>query len=446
MAEVTTKNLKRVLGKKDLAFIAIGQVIGAGIFSMLPTAIGLTGRAASLAFIMASILTLLVITPRFFVMGTIRMRGGNYTYVSLFGGQKIGGAYLIVHILMNIAISMYGLSVAQYLCSAIDGLNVTVVGVIVLTVMYVINLVGVKSAARVQGVLVVCLLLAIAVFCAFGIIRVDPAAYLDTDGFFQNGAMSFLSAAALLTFATSGAQTIVNFSAEAKNPTKDMPPVIIGVTVGVALVYAFMAVVASGVLPVELVGGQPLTLVAAEILPGPLYAFFIVGGAVFAILTTLNSQFGWATKPLLQGCADGWFPKWLGAVNDRFKTPHVLLTLFYLVGVIPLIFGIDMDTLSGTSVFSSSVVDIMLAACLFRLPKIIPEEWKKSKWHVSDTALKVWTVIGVLAAGFSAYMSLYTLEPLEMAANIVVVVIALAFGFLVDKFGHVNAEISYESE
>lgn len=446
MSEVTTKNLKRVLGKKDLAFIAIGQVIGAGIFSMLPTAIGLTGRAASLAFIMASILTLLVVTPRFFVMGTIRMRGGNYTYVSLFGGRKIGGAYLIVHILMNIAISMYGLSVAQYLCTAVHGLNVTAVGVIILTIMFVINLVGVKSAARIQGVLVVCLLLAIGIFCIFGIIRINPAEYLNMDGFFYNGPMSFLSAAALLTFATSGAQTIINFSAEAKNPTKDMPAVIIAVTVGIALVYAFMAVVASGILPVDIVGGKPLTLVAAEILPGPLYAFFIVGGAVFAILTTINSQFGWATKPLLQGCADGWLPKCLGAVNDRFKTPHILLILFYLVGIIPLIFGIDMDTLSGTSVFASSVVDIMLAACLFRLPKIIPDEWNQSKWHVKDKTLKIWTVVGVLAAGFSAYMSLYTLKPLEMAANILVVIIALLFGFAVDKFGHVDAEISYESE
>ena len=46
----STKDLDRVLGKKDFFAIAVGQIIGAGIFSLLPQAIGLTGRSASFAF------------------------------------------------------------------------------------------------------------------------------------------------------------------------------------------------------------------------------------------------------------------------------------------------------------------------------------------------------------------------------------------------------------
>ena len=151
------------------------------------------------------------------------MRGGNYTYISLFRGNKLAGSYLIIHILNNISISMYALSVAQYMCSAIPALNIKLIAIVVLTVITVLNLFGVENAAKLQGVLVACLPAALVIFCGFGIIKVDPQAYLSGKGMFTGGAMGFCSAAALLTFATSGAQVIINFSAEAKNPTGDMP-------------------------------------------------------------------------------------------------------------------------------------------------------------------------------------------------------------------------------
>lgn len=86
-----------------------------------------------------------------------------------------------------------------------------------------------------------------------------------------------------------------------QEPTKDIPFVIVTSTVGVALLYGLVATTASGVLPVAEVANQPLTLVAAEILPKPLYIFFIVGGAMFALATTLNSQIMSATKPIMPG-------------------------------------------------------------------------------------------------------------------------------------------------
>lgn len=290
----------------------------------------------------------------------------------------------------------------------------------------VLNLFGVENAAKLQGVLVACLLVALVIFCGFGIIKVDPQAYLSGEGMFTGGAMGFCSAAALLTFATSGAQVIINFSAEAKNPTGDMPIIMIASTLVVALLYAFMAIVASGILPVDVVANQPLSLVAAEFLPGPLYVFFMVGGAMFALLTTLNAQMGWCTKPLLQGCVDGWLPAKLGAVNEKYKTPHNLILMFYLVGLLPLIFDFDMNTISGTAVFASAIIDIILAGVLFRLPKVIPNEWNRSRWHVKNSTLYIWTSMGVLAALFTAYMSLRSLKPMEIVANICVLTFALA--------------------
>ena len=152
----------------------------------------------------------------------------------------------------------------------------------------------------------------------------------------------------------------------------------------------------------------------------------MVGGAMFALLTTLNAQMGWCTKPLLQGCVDGWLPAKLGAVNEKYKTPHNLILMFYLVGLLPLIFDFDMNTISGTAVFASAIIDIILAGVLFRLPKVIPNEWNRSRWHVKNSTLYIWTSMGVLAALFTAYMSLRSLKPMEIVANIYVLTFALA--------------------
>ena len=40
----STKDLNRTLGKKELMGIAIGQIIGAGVMSMMGVAIAMTGR------------------------------------------------------------------------------------------------------------------------------------------------------------------------------------------------------------------------------------------------------------------------------------------------------------------------------------------------------------------------------------------------------------------
>lgn len=448
MSEVitSTKDLDRVLGRKDFFAIAVGQIIGAGIFSLLPRAIGLTGRSASLAFIFAAILTLMTLAPRLFVLGTIRVRGGNYTYIALLSRKMLAGAFMIIHMLNNISISMFALAIGQYFAQAVEGINIRLVAIIVLTIITGVNLVGVKNAARVQQILVLCLIASLAIFTAFGIFKVNYTEYLNPIGMFTNGPLGFFSAAALLSYACSGAQVITNFSAEAKSPTRDIPIVMIISTVSVAIFYVFMAIVATGVLPVEQVMGKPLSLVAAKILPGPLYVFFLIGGAIFALTTTLNSQLGWCTKPLLQGCIDGWFPKKLGAINKKYKTPHNLIILFYIIGLLPLVFDFNMGLIAGTAVFASSAIDVLLAAFVFRLPKVVPNEWENSAWHTSKKVLLFWTVLGTLSSAFVACMSLRTLTLKQMAINLLICGLALLFGYIREKSGKIDMEISYEAQ
>ena len=64
-------------------------------------------------------------------------------------------------------------------------------------------------------------------------------------------------------------------------PSRTIPKVIVLSTSIVAVFYVLIGIVAGGVLPVETVAFQNLTLVAQEIFPTWLYLFFVFGGAVF---------------------------------------------------------------------------------------------------------------------------------------------------------------------
>ena len=60
----STKELKRVLGFKELFSTAVGQIIGAGIMSLMGAAIAQTGRSICIAFFIDLIAGNLLISPR----------------------------------------------------------------------------------------------------------------------------------------------------------------------------------------------------------------------------------------------------------------------------------------------------------------------------------------------------------------------------------------------
>lgn len=59
---------------------------------------------------------------------------------------------------------------------------------------------------------------------------------------------------------------------------------------------------AGGVLPVSETANQPLDLVARAIMPSPVFLFFVIGGALLALTTTLNATSHGSPSPS-QACS-----------------------------------------------------------------------------------------------------------------------------------------------
>ena len=442
----STKDLARTLGKKELMGIAIGQIIGAGIMSMMGVAIAMTGRSANLAFMLSAVFTMCTFFPSIFITSCIRMRGGMYTQMAIFAGGKWAGYYSVVYFITNMSLAMYALSFAQYAIALLpSGGNEKIIALVVGTLFFILNYFGVDLMAKIQNLLVLVLLLSLTMFAVFGLPQVDLATYFNNaDGMFMTGGISgFLTAVAYLGFATGGATVILGVSAECKNPTKDIPFVIIVSTVSVAILYGLVATTASGVLPVPEVANQPLTLVAAEILPKPLYIFFIVGGAMFALATTLNSQIMSCTKPVMQSCEDGWFPQSLASLS-KYKTPWKILIIYYFILVVPILADLNIAQISSIVQILGYLNNLVLTITAMKLPKMFPEAWEKSQFHVPTPVFNTLMIITCIAILIQASFMLKSMKLSLIVFNVAVMIFGFVWAFYRTGSGKAKPTVSYE--
>ena len=189
------------------------------------------------------------------------------------------------------------------------------------------------------------------------------------------------TAVGLVSFATGGAQVVAELGGEMKRPYRDIPIVIVVATIFVGLLYAFIASIAVGVLPISRSSGSAVNECSTNRLPRPIFIFFIVGGAMFALATTLNSTLTWVTKSLLVAIQDGYLPSQLGAVNKRFGTPLVAhIILYYRCFSHYYRYVINSCSTIRHRYFVASVR--LPALAVLRLPKRYPEAYQRSPLKV----------------------------------------------------------------
>lgn len=396
--------LKKVLGLGDLMGIGIGQIIGSGIMALTGICIALTGAGTPLAFLVAAVLVICPNTVLAVLGSAVPATGGMYTYVRDYIGKKTGFFYLALLVAGQLVLAMFALTFATYMCSLIPQLNETVVAFAILTICFVMNLLGVNIAAKLQNILVIVLLAAMGLFVIFGLPKVDWSVFSGVDAIMPNGLVDFLTGASLLTFATGGAEFLSELGGEMKNPGRDLPRAMIGSTAVVAIIYAFIGVVAVGVLPIDEVAGESLVLVAQEIFPKPVYIFFIVGGGMFAVASTLNATFIWCTKGLLIAAEEGWLPKQAAAVSKR-GTPWVLLTIFYIIGAVPILTGLDIETIALLGNGLSLIYVMFPIFTGYLIYKKNPAAMEKTSFKVKKPVLMVLTTVALGGYAMAAILN-----------------------------------------
>jgi len=364
-------SLKRALGPGDLIMLAIGAVIGAGIFSSIGTAAageilpdGVVvrygaGPALIVSFILLGFVCGLAALCYAELASMIPQAGSAYAYSYATLGELvawiIGWDLILEYAVGNVAVAVawsgyfnslltaFSINLpdwtthgyrAALLSSdpAVHGLLQTaprIAGIPVLLnipafliVMIITWLLmrGVRETARANNIMVVIKLLVLTLFVVVGAMHIDTSNYVP---FAPNGWRGIHQGAAIVFFAYIGFDAISTAAEETKNPQRNLPIGILGGLAICTVIYIIVGAVATGIVPYQqLKAADPLS--RALTLAGLGTASWIVSlGAVISLTAVLLVfQYGQPRIFFAMG-RDGLLPPWAAKVHHKSRVPHI---------------------------------------------------------------------------------------------------------------------------
>lgn len=431
----------RTLGKADLYALAIGQVIGAGIVSVLGSAIAATGRSAWLAYLVAIVIGFVVIVPFLLLSSVARLHGGMYSLVGGLLGEKWAGAFIMCYIPNAFSLSIYGVSLGAYANSLNPGIDPRMVAIAITVIFYITNMMSVKGIATIQKPMTWILIASLVMFILFGFahINASPVEFSSPE-YFTNGSSGFVKAVILLIYSTTSYYMCINFGGNAKNAKKDIPLVMLTVPLLLVMIYCGAGIVAGCVMPISEVAGKPLTLVAKTVLPSPLFILFIVGGVMMALCTSLNSQFGAFGRIYAQGAKDQWFPSFLNKVNKNDQA-SVILTVAFIITLIPIVTGLKIDEITNNIVLLTYISGLIPMFAVLKVPKLYPEAWKKSHLHMPDGVFYTIIVFCIIVKLCVTVVSASTMTPKRVIASLAAIVFCFGYAFWRSNSGKAKMDV-----
>ncbi len=403
--------LKKELSRFDLTMIAIGSMIGSGIF-LTPSIIARAIPFPSLIIFVWLIggIQALCGALTFAELGSmIPGAGGVYVYLSEGYGKLAGFLYGWAYFLVVNTGGIAALSVAfaSYLgyffrFTPFEIKFVAVSGIFILTL---INVFGVKIGGIFSDLFTILKLIGI-----FGVILIG---FLLGSSHLTNFSISIFnketewSGIALamvgVLWSYGGWQHATYISGEAKDPKHDVPIAMIIATAAVTAIYIAINIAYMFLLPVNAISASSsLAADAVRTVIGP------AAGALIA-LAIFISTFGTAgiytlTAPRIYFAManDGIFFNQISRIHPKFKTPYNAIILQSTWAIILILFWGTFENLISYVVFTDWIFFALTAATIFIFRKKLPNakrEYKTSGYPLTPLffiAVAVWFVINTL--------------------------------------------------
>ena len=435
---------KKELNLFNIISLGAGGAIGSGIFVMMGTGIDLTGKSISIALVAGCILMLLAYTYNFMLASMFKLDGGMYSQQALLCPPLLTGVCAVNTIVGNLGMAMYAVAIVDYVGVVFPDIvpYTKVIAILIQTVLFAATIRGIKFLASIQSIMAIILFVSIGVFIVCGLPQVDFGVYMNTSdpNFFRGGLPGFVAAVSIMSWACQGTtMSTVSVAAETKDAKKTIPIGIMISTVIVCIVYTLMGIVASGVLPIEKVAGKSLGLVAESIFPRSVYVIFILGGAVFAIFTSLISSITMIKHPFLATVRDGWMPKVFGK-QTKDGYPYIIMGFMYLVAVVPIILGNGLDVLVSYVMIPSMVVCGLCNFWMIKVPKQYPKRWKESVFHMPYPIYVGIMLISVVCNIFISYNLFVGLTGSDRIMVSIITLGMFAISYFRLKGGYVNLD------
>jgi len=365
-----TRSLKRVLGAGDLVMLAIGAVIGAGIFGAIGTAAagqvgpdGLVirygaGPALVFSFLLLGGACALAALCYAELASMIPQAGSAYAYTYATLGEAvawiIGWDLILEYAVGNVAVAIswgdyfttlmrgIGVDLPAWLTTGyrtallssnpdVQGLlqtapqvagfpillNLPAFGIVAFVTWLLLR--GARESSRANNIMVVIKLLALGLFIAVGLTSLDADNYTP---FAPNGFTGIHQGAAIVFFAYIGFDAISTAAEETRDPQRNLPIGILGGLAICTLIYVVVGFVLTGMVPYTALADSADPLAYALQAAGYSRVGWIValGAAISMTAVLLVFQYG-QPRIFFAMARDGLLPAWAARLNPKTRIP-----------------------------------------------------------------------------------------------------------------------------
>jgi amino acid transporter len=256
---------------RQAAFIGVGAMVGAGIFSLLGAAGEVAGAAVWLSFVLAGGIAGLQGYSFAKLGAKYPSAGGLLEYVARgFGPGHVTRITAWLTYAVNAVITaMVASSFGSYASAAFAGGSVTwtkLFAVLIIVAMTVVNIVGSRVVARAQTVIVVVVIGSLALFAAATLLNINPQ-LLAPSGY--PPLQAIVSSVALTFFAFLGFGIVTFTAKDLRDPARELPKAMYLALGIAAVVYVAVSLGVFGTLTVEQViasGGTAIAVAAEPVL------------------------------------------------------------------------------------------------------------------------------------------------------------------------------------
>jgi basic amino acid/polyamine antiporter, APA family len=365
--EAQPTELRRVITRPVLTFFILGDVLGAGIYSLTGEVGADAGGAIWAGFLIAFALAFLTAFAYLELVTKYPQAAGAALYVDRAFGIRA------LSFMVTFAVMASGVTSAAFAASRVGGRYFTgltgvenpptvLLGILAIVLVAAVNLWGVAESVRVN-VVITCIELAGLLF----IIGVggwvlatgggNPSAAFEFSGTGFGVVTGLLAGAATAFYAFIGFEDSANLAEEVRDPQKSFPPALITGLVLAGVVYLLVAFTAAMTVPLD-------TLVAST---GPLLEVVRIGVpdlpaervfsavSIVAVSNTMLINMLMASRLLYGMAGRGVLPPVFGRVGAR-RTPWVAIAFSSLVAVLLLVAVDDLGDLSDTTVLLLTAV------------------------------------------------------------------------------------------
>lgn len=393
------KELSRDVGLFGAFATVVAGTLGAGLFVTLGTASSTTGPSVIAMVVVTGIIAMAIAFNYAYIATIFPGAGSAHSFLSRAYENRYAGFAVTWSKWLGYMAAQAALAIGfgSYLAVLIPSVDQTLAGFGLLTVLFLINLVGIKRYSLSQNIIFSLLIVSILVLIVPGSWNIDVGNYTP---FMTGGYGGALESAVPLFYAYIGIAVAGMISAEVKDPDRNLPLALVGGTAFLIFIYVWTAVVIYGVVDdwrVLAESARPLATAGDVFLPFNATVIVAFGG----LLATTSSVHAVMAAAIKMPYAWGWdqiFPTWFSQVNDRWRTPHYSLLITYLGAVALTFWSSGLGQAIAIATFSYLIAYFTVSITVGYIYLSRPELHEQSAidfggWHL------VSVVVAVLGSG-----------------------------------------------